>query len=391
MDSYCLQDGRRWCLVNLRTLGYAFRMAPIYPRVRKYLFRLPPEMSHGLSIKAARAAQLVAAGPMEAGFRYADGSLGQSLFGHNFANPVGLAAGFDKDGKLVRFCESLGFGFAEVGSVTRKASRGNRKPRMFRIDTEEALINRVGLPSQGAARVAKRLARTKKWCHMPVGVNIAATNLHDTFGPDVVVDYRHSFRLLAPHADYVVLNISCPNTTDGKTFEAAGPLEVLLRTVFSERARMSLNVPILLKLAPPTSPKVVFDSQIEEILEVGANYGVGGYVASNTIPTAAWSGDLPNVGPGGLSGPPLAPLSRRLVAYIYRRTKGRVPIIGVGGVNSAESAYLMLRAGASLIQLYTGLVYGGPKLPKSIKIGLARLMQRDGITSIGQIIGTDVA
>ncbi len=363
--------------------------AKLYPRIRPYLFLLSPDVGHSVSIVAARAAQLVAPSLLETGFGYADGSLGQQLFGINFANPVGLAAGFDKDGKLLRFSEALGFGFAEVGSVTYRSSRGNKRPRMFRHESEEALINRVGLPSQGASRVARRLARATKWCHMPVGVNIAATNVHQMTGAEAVMDYCSSFRLLAPLADYMVLNISCPNTVDGKSFEQAGLLDVLLKAIFSERRRMHSKVPILLKLAPPATSKIVFDSLVEEILEVGKSYSIGGYVASNTVPTASWNKDLSSIGTGGISGPPIAPLARRLVKYLYYRTRGSVPIIGVGGINSAESAYKMLRAGASLVQFYTGLVYNGPSLPRTIKEGLVKLLQRKGITSITHIIGED--
>ena len=342
----------------------------------------------------ATVAQRLVPRVLETAYAYGHGALGQRLFGLSFSNPIGLAAGFDKNGALIRFWEALGLGYVEIGSVTARACRGNRRPRLFRLAEEEALINRLGLPSIGAARVARRLLTQRKRRKIPIGVNLAKTNDPGVTGTEAIEDYRLSFHALAPLADYVVLNISCPNTEDGQTFEEADALDKLLHVLFTQRRLQGLSVPVLLKLAPPATPKLVFDSQIEEIIDVSLRHGVHGFVACNTSPDRdmlshpgeGWK----RMGAGGLSGGPLAPLSRRLVRYIYQRTGGRIPVIGVGGVDSAESAYAMLRSGASLVQMYTGLVYQGPRLVQRVKEGLVTLFERDGISSIRKAIGADV-
>ncbi len=335
----------------------------------------------------------MASGMLQSVYSYGNGALGQRVLGLSFPNPVGLAAGFDKNAVLLRFWELLGLGFVEVGSVTARASRGNRKPRMFRLAEERAIINRMGLPCHGAERVARRLLRQKKRRKIPVGVNLANTNDRGLVGTEAIEDFRLSFHSVAALADYVVLNISCPNTVDGKTFEDAEQLDALLHVLFTQRRLQNLAVPILLKLAPPTTPKVVFDSQIEEIIDVGIRHGIQGFVASNTALDRRMLSmpekELKRIGPGGLSGAPLASRSLRLVRYIYGRTEGKMPIIGSGGVDSAAAAYAMLRAGASLIQVYTGLVYEGPRLVRNVKEGLVAIFERDGVSSIRQIVGAD--
>ena len=364
-----------------------------YSRIRPWLFRLDPEWAHAAGLLTATVAQRLVPRVLETAYAYGHGALGQRVFGLSFPNPIGLAAGFDKNGALLRFWEALGLGFVEIGSVTARASRGNRRPRMFRLAEEQALINRLGLPSIGAARVARRLISQRQRRKVPIGVNLAKTNNPGVMGTAAIEDYRLSFHALAPLADYVVLNISCPNTEDGLTFEDAEALDKLRHVLYTQRRLQGLSVPMLLKLAPPATPKVVFDSQVEEIIDVGLRHGVHGFVASNTSPDRhmlshpeqGWK----RMGPGGLSGGPLAPLSRRLVRYIYQRTGGKIPVIGVGGIDSAESAYAMLRSGASLVQIYTGLVYHGPRLVQSIKEGLVTLFERDGISSIRKVIGAD--
>ncbi len=365
----------------------------MYSRIRPWLFRLDPELAHAAGLLSATFAQRLVPRVLESAYAYGHGALGHRVLGLSFPNPIGLAAGFDKNGALLRFWEALGMGFVEIGSVTARACRGNKRPRLFRLTEEQALINRLGLPSGGAARVARRLLAQKKRRKIPVGVNLAKTNDPGVTGTEAIEDYRLSFHALAPLADYVVLNISCPNTEDGQTFEDAEALDALLHVLFTQRRLQGLSVPILLKMAPPATPKLVFDSHIEEILELSLGHGVHGFVACNTspdrdmlsLPEERWN----RMGAGGLSGGPLAPLSQRLVRYIYQRTGGKIPVIGVGGVDSAESAYAMLRSGASLVQMYTGLVYQGPRLVQRVKEGLVALFERDGISSIREAIGAD--
>ncbi len=365
----------------------------MYEYVRPLLFRLDAERAHHLGLGAARLAQAAGLSAVESMFAYGHGALGQTLWGLNFANPVGLAAGFDKNARLIRFWEKLGFGFVEVGSVTARASQGNRRPRAFRLPQDRALINRMGLNNQGAEKIARRIARSRRG--VPLGINLAKTHDGGIVGRDAVEDFRRSFRLLAPLADYVALNISCPNTADGKTFEEPDALAALLAVVFRERRELGLPVPVLVKLSPPLTPKVVFDSQVEDVVDVSLAHGVAGFIAANTASDreqlTTSEAVLARIGQGGLSGAPLAERSTQLVRYLYRRTGGAVPIIGVGGVASAEAAYAKLRAGASLVQLYTGLVYEGPGLVRRIKEGLVRLFERDGFSSIREVVGVDAA
>ncbi|GIV59549.1 MAG: dihydroorotate dehydrogenase 2 [Rhodothermaceae bacterium] len=325
-------------------------------------------------------------------FAFEHEALRQTLWGYDFANPVGLAAGFDKNARLVRFWQRLGFGFAEVGSVSARRSKGNPRPRAFRLPADEALINRMGLNNDGARRVARRLRRARRR-GFPLGVNLAKTHDPTLTGEAAVEDFRTSFRLLAPLADYVALNISCPNTAEGKTFEDPNALDDLLHAVFAERAALALTVPVLVKLSPPLSERFVFDSLFDELLAVAGAHGVHGFIAANTAPDrdglSTPAEHLNAIGPGGLSGAPLERRATRLVRYLFRKTGGACPIIGTGGVRSAETAYAKIRAGASLVQLYTGLVYEGPGLVRRIKEGLVALLERDGFTHVGEAVGVD--
>ena len=329
----------------------------MYDTFRDLLFRLDAERAHNVGTGAARLVQAVNPSLVEPLFEYGHAALSQELWGLSFPNPVGLAAGFDKNAQLVPFWEKLGFGFVEVGSVTNQPSKGNPRPRAFRLPEDRALINRMGLNNQGAARVARRLQRLQPKRGLPLGINIAKTPSDAILGDAAVDDFRQSFRLLAPHADYVTLNISCPNTEDGKTFEEAEGLNALLRAIMQERRDAHLKLPVLVKLAPPMSKQVVFDSQVEDVVSAVLEHGVHGLIATNTASDRAYlttsDDELERIGRGGLSGAPLFTRSTHLVRYLYRRTDGRLPIIGVGGVRSAKTAYAKLRAGASLVQLYT--------------------------------------
>lgn len=365
----------------------------MYSHFRSLLFRLDAERAHKISTGAARVAQALSLDLIDSLFAYGDAALGQTLWGMSFPNPVGLAAGFDKNATLVRFWEKIGFGFVEVGSVTAHPSSGNPRPRAFRLPDDQALINRMGLNNDGADRVARRLKKLDGRYGVPLGINIAKTPSDEILGAAAVDDFRASFRRLAPLARYVTLNISCPNTEDGKTFEEPDALDALLSAIFAERASLGLTVPVLVKLAPPVSPCTVYDSQVEDVIAVAMTHGVDGFIATNTAPDrqhlTASEEELERIGRGGLSGRPLRKRSTQLVRYLYTRVGSQVPIIGVGGIASPEAAYAKLRAGASLVQLYTGLVYEGPGLIRDIKEGLVRLLDRDGYASVRQVVGID--
>ena len=370
----------------------------MYPLLRPLLFRLDAERAHRLGMGAARVAQALGPAVVERLFGYEDEALRQSIWGLDFPNPIGLAAGFDKSAELVPFWARLGFGFAEVGSVSAQAAAGNPRPRAFRLPADGALVNRMGLNNDGADRVAERLARTS--VRRPLGVNLAKTHDPAILGAAATGDFRQSFHRLAPLAHYIALNVSCPNTTEGKTFEDPDALDALLRAIFEERAALGLDVPVLVKLSPPageTDPAgrgQAVGGEVEDVVAVALAHGVSGFVATNTASDRAGlrtsEAELRRIGRGGLSGRPLERRSAALVRWLYERTSGEVPLIGVGGVGSAETAYAMIRAGASLVQLYTGLVYEGPGLVKRIKRGLVRLLHEDGFASIGEATGADV-
>lgn len=365
----------------------------MYDVFRPLLFHLDAERAHRLSLGAARLAQATTPFVLRSLFAYEHEALRQTIWGIDFANPVGLAAGFDKNARLVPFWKALGFGFAEVGSVSARKARGNPRPRAFRLPEDRALINRMGLNNQGARKVARRLRRMDARNILPLGVNLAKTHDPAILGKAAIEDFRESFHHLAPLARYVVVNISCPNTAEGKTFETPEALDPLLTALFEERRALGLLVPVLLKLSPPASARVVFDSLIEEILAVGQAHGVHGYVATNTAPDrealVTPAATLRAIGAGGLSGAPLAGRATQMIRYLYRKTDGQVPLIGVGGIASAEAAYARIRAGASLVQLYTGLVYEGPGLVRRIKEGLVALLHHDGFDRLADAVGID--
>ena len=323
-------------------------------------------------------------------YRFEHEALRQSLWGVEFTNPIGLAAGLDKNGRLLRFWRALGFGYVEVGSVTAQPSRGNRRPRLFRLDQDGALINRLGLPNQGARRIAKRLSRQMD--AIVTGISIAKTHDPDIVADEAIDDYRQSFEQLASLGSYIALNVSCPNTADGRTFEEADQLEALLQVIMHEKSQLGTSVPVLIKLSPPDSSKLVYDSQLESLIEVAIRHQVSGFVVCNTASDRTDLDTDPTrierIGIGGLSGRPLHMRAVRMVQYIAQQTQGRVPIIGVGGVTSAADAYGLICAGASLIQIYTGLVYEGPGLVRRLKEGLVELLQADGFASIADAVGS---
>lgn len=365
----------------------------MYRLLRPLLFSMDAERAHSTGMRAAQLVQKINPSMVEPLYEFERGHLRQKLWGLEFPNPIGLAAGFDKNARLVPFWEKVGFGFVEVGSVSAQPSDGNPRPRAFRLPEDRALINRMGLNNEGARAVAQRIRETENQRWRPLGVNIVKTHDPIIEGEEALADFRTSFSLLAPEADYIALNISCPNTREGKTFEDPASLDDLLGIIFAERERLDLDVPILVKLSPPHSDQVIFDSRLDEVIAVSQEHGVHGFIASNTAPDrrglTASDEKLDAIGAGGLSGRPLAARSTLLVRYLYQATRGTVPIIGVGGVDSAEAAYEKIRAGASLVQLYTGLVYEGPSVVKSIKEELVRLIARDNLSPIEEAVGVD--
>jgi dihydroorotate dehydrogenase len=366
--------------------------ASMYERLRPLLFRLEAEQAHNIGSLAARAGQTLAAGVLRRRFEFESDRLGTTVFGFDFSNPVGIAAGFDKNARLIPFWHAAGCGFAEVGSVTALRSKGNKKPRAFRLPEDQALINRMGLNNQGARRIGKRLESATPF-PLPVAVSLAKTHDPSIHGKAATDDFEASFAACAPFASLVVLNLSCPNTAEGRTFEDPNALDDLLERLMPLRASLPNRPPILLKLSPPITDNVVLDSEVDEIVAVARGHGVDGFVASNTdssrdlLQTSAEV--LSGIGRGGVSGAPVRARSTELVRYLYRQTAGSMPIVGVGGVGSGQDAFDKIRAGASLVQLYTAMIYRGPNVFRDIKRELDALLERGGFESVGEAVGVD--
>jgi len=299
-----------------------------------------------------------------------------------FSNPLGLAAGMDKDAIAVDAWQALGFGLAEVGTVTAAAQPGHPPPRLWRLPEHGALINRLGFPSQGSARVAQRLARLRR---RGIGLRLAI-NLgpnRDTPPERLAQELAQMAGTLAPLADLLVVNLSSPNTAGLRDWQAPDLMRALITQAFPLPAIGARKPPLLIKLAPDLDP-----NQLALMCDLMLELGVDGVVATNTT-IAREAVGIHSSYPGGLSGPPLRELARAMIRTIYRRSAGRLPIIGAGGVASAADAYGHLRAGARLVELYTGLIYEGPGLPRAIKRGLAQLLARDGFDSVSQAVGRD--
>jgi dihydroorotate dehydrogenase len=351
----------------------------VYRLLRPLLFLLPPEAAHAVAGAPLWAWSRLARRPR------AREAIAQTLWGLRFPNPVGLAAGMDKGQVLVPAWFRLGFGFVEVGTVTPRPQPGNPRPRLFRLPEHRAIVNRMGFNNPGAARVARRLSRLPRQPG-PVGVNVGRNK--DTPNERAAADYVAAFRALAPYADYAAINVSSPNTPGLRELQAADELRTLVEQV--ARARDELHrsigrrVPLLVKVSPDEPPERL-DAIADAVLAGGAD----GLIATNTtVSRSAVAGHPRAAEAGGLSGPPLRDAAERACARLFLRAGSRTPIIGVGGIASAEDAYRRIRAGASLVQVYTAFVYGGPSTARDIQDGLAGLLQRDGLT-LPQAIGLD--
>jgi dihydroorotate dehydrogenase len=338
-----------------RSMGIWYRRL-----ARPCLFRLDPEHAHELAVRGLALASSPLFAPVRAALRvtFRGGNPAPvRLFGLDFPHRVGLAAGFDKNGVAWPALAALGFGHVEIGTVTLHAQPGNPRPRMFRYPAEQAVINRMGFNNDGAEAMARRLAARpgpgKR--AVPIGINLGKSKV--TPLDEAVADYLGSFQLLADHADYVAINVSSPNTPDLRKLQDEERLRELLRALQeANRARGAAARPILLKIAPDLSFR-----QVDGALQAVTDFGLAGVIATNT--TIARDGFFATVHEtGGLSGRPVRARSTEIVNYIARATDGRLPIIGVGGIDDAASAAEKLDAGASLVQVYTGMVFQGPGL-----------------------------
>jgi dihydroorotate dehydrogenase len=339
-----------------------------YQWLKPLLFNCDAEMAHRLTIAALRLVPRL-------GVQCFDPVLKVTVAGIDFASPVGLAAGFDKDAEVWREMLGLGFGFVEVGSITPRPQDGNPKPRLFRLTEDEGVINRMGFNNRGHAAAVSRLAGQKR--NGVLGVNLGANK----DSADRIADYAQGVRTFAPLSDYLAINISSPNTPGLRGLQQGDALTDLLSAV--AEARGPSDPPVFLKLAPDLS-----SNEIDDVAKAVSGK-VDALIMGNTTLSRDGLASHHRSESGGLSGKPLAAKARTALSTLRKATGGDIPIIAAGGIDSAEEAYARIRMGASLVQIYSAMVYHGPGLARSFADGLAALLKRDGFTSVGDAVGVD--
>lgn len=352
----------------------------MYQTLRRALFLAPPERIHSwvfAGLRAVTAPALLRKGLSDR-LSPSDPTLSSTVFGVSFPGPLGLAAGFDKDGLGLRTWGALGFGYAEIGTVTAQAQPGNPPPRMFRLPADRALLNRMGFNNHGAAALARQLVRRRSG--VPTGVNIGKTKV--TPPERAAEDYAESARLLGPLADYLVVNVSSPNTPGLRDLQSVESLRPILTAVLAET-----STPVLVKIAPDLA-----DGDIDDIADLAVELGLAGIVATNTTVSRAGlaTPQVAELGPGGISGPPLARRSAQVLRRLYRRVGDRLVLISVGGIETPQDAWERIVSGASLLQGYTGFVYGGGLWAKTIHDGIALRLHDNGFNSLADAVGTAV-
>lgn len=337
--------------------------------IRPLLFLFDPEKVHHFSFRFLRFVFAFPGGKklLRSLYGYKSDRLSRELFGLKFKNPLGLAAGFDKDGIIGGNWENLGFGFVELGTVTPRPQVGNPKKRLFRLPKDKAIINRMGFNNRGVEHLVEQLKKTKR-SDLIIGGNIGKNK--DTPNDQAFEDYRICFEALFPWVDYFVVNVSSPNTPNLRDLQEKEPLTRLLKGLQGLNQQKDQPKPILLKIAPDLS-----EGQVDDILEIVRDSQIAGLVATNT--TISREGlktseeEVKAIGAGGLSGKPLTQRSTEMIAYIHRQSRGSVPIIAVGGIMTPADAQAKLDAGASLVQVYTGFVYEGPGFAKKVCKGIS--------------------
>ena len=361
-------------------MAIPLQMANLYKSlVRPLMFSLYSETAHECLLPLAKLAEFPPIFEVLAKlYQVSDPRLEQQIFGLNFKNPLGLAAGFDKQCLLGKLLTALGFGHLEIGSLTRRPQVGNPKPRLFRLEEDRALINRMGFNSHGMDLVLPRLERLMAWKHRPV-VGLSITKNREIPVSGSALDQTELFKLVQGSADYIILDVSCPNTPDAAELQQRDRLIELFQSIHRANTR---GVPVLSKLSPDLSWK-----QLDEALEVCLATGISGIIATNTTlkrQGLAWKGSEV----GGLSGAPIHKRALEVVGYVHRQTAGKLPIIGVGGVFSGHDAYQMICAGASLVQIYTALVYEGPGVVGRILRELSEIIEKTSARNISELVGS---
>ena len=335
------------------------------------MYRIDPETGHGLAIRALQLGLTPKTGPVTSP------RLQTTLAGLSLTNPIGLAAGFDKNATAVAPLLQSGFGFIEVGAATPKPQSGNDKPRLFRLREDAAAINRFGFNNDGAEAIANRLARRSD--SGIVGLNLGANKTTQ----DKAADFSKVLERCAPYIDFATVNVSSPNTEKLRDLQGKAALASLLSDVMQTRATLERPLPVFLKIAPDLNR-----ADLEDIAEVATTSGISGIIATNTTLSREGLRSAERDQQGGLSGQPLFERATRILAQLGRMTEGTIPLIGVGGVSNAEQAYAKICAGASAVQLYTALVYGGLSLASQIARDLDRLLEQDGFASVADAVGT---
>jgi dihydroorotate dehydrogenase len=357
--------------------------------LRPLLFRLPPESAHELALETLASALSTRWARRIAGRHFKRAPFGElQRFGLNFANPIGLAAGFDKNATAAEYLAALGFGFLEVGSLTFQPQPGNPRPRLFRLPLDRALINRAGFNNWGAQAAAKHLAKHRPDCVL--GINIGKSRAVAL--ENATADYLACFETIHHLADYIVINVSSPNTPGLRQLQRADALNELLSALQTRNQELASQhprrtpVPLLVKIAPDLDER-----EIESIVETAERAKLAGIIATNTTTSRARLCTSPDrvaaCGEGGLSGAPLRPRSTEIIATLYRLMRGKMTIIGTGGVFTAEDAWEKISAGASLIQLYTGFIYQGVRIARDINEGLAEIVSRQGLRTLDEAVG----
>jgi dihydroorotate dehydrogenase len=354
----------------------------LWPLLRWTLFRFDPEAVHRL---AHRVLGRVSPGRARRRRPPASPRLAVRCLGLDFEGPVGLAAGFDKGDASVAGLFALGFSHLEIGTITPRPQPGNQPPRLFRLPEHRALINRMGFNNEGAEACAARLAALPPGARLgPVGLNLGKNK--QTPNERAADDYLACIDRLHPFADYVVVNISSPNTPGLRQLQEREALDRLVRACAGRLAERAPGTPLLVKLAPDLEPEA-----LDEAVEVAVAAGAAGLVATNTTLARTGVEGHPRAGEaGGLSGAPLTRRATEVVRRVAARAAGRLPVIGVGGIMGPEDAYQKIRAGASLVQVYTGFVYGGPAFVRRLNEGLLRLLDRDGFATVSDAVGADL-
>lgn len=350
----------------------------MYAALRRALFTVPPERIHTLVFAALRAATATepARRQLHRALAPHDPILASTVFGVSFPGPLGLAAGFDKDGLGLHTWGPLGFGYAEVGTVTAQAQPGNPQPRLFRLPADRGLLNRMGFNNHGAGQLALRLARHHP--DVPIGVNIGKSKA--TPPERAVDDYRSSARLLGPLAAYLVVNVSSPNTPGLRDLQAVEALRPILTAVLAET-----STPVLVKIAPDLS-----DEDVDAVADLAVELGLAGIVATNTTISRAGlrTPGVDALGAGGISGPPVADRALAVLRRLRARVGDQLVLISVGGIETAEDAWQRITAGAALLQGYTGFVYGGGLWAKGIHDGIAARLHAGGFASLTEAVGS---